>query len=719
MKDHKQVRIDLNDSIGVSYDRYRLVQEDYEFATVTGAMWKGDYAENFKNKPKPEINKIFSSINRVLGQKQRMEMNAKIISNSDDATDEGADLLQGRWRNDFQASDGVEAVNNSDQEAFFGGFGAFKIIAKYEDEENPDPDKQYLCMEPVYSAASSVVFSPSIRKDKADSKQCWHIVRTSLKEAQAEYGNDVGSVNTQMDWFDWATDSEKDIYLAHYYEVIEKRITEYDFGGGYKITTGDGIKDNYGNKIAKVDLDDLKESREHDTIRRKVKYVEYALMSGDRFLTKPQLLPFKRVPVIPQYGYYQVINGIEYFCGEVRKRRDPQMFLNTYHSSLMEIMSAPQVQKPEYTPEQIQQHASERSRADIDNAAFIMSDPILNADGSIQHVGPIGYQNPPEVGSGLMAAGQQLNSDLIDMAGTGQSTLPSNAAAEAVRQVNERQDDAFQPLMQNSMEAVRAACEVWIDAAQKLYFSNARSLRIMGADGSYSQVKTLEYDIDDSGVFSPNKNNAQGRYAAQVKVGESYKSKKEAELETTLKMLQFADTNTPQGQLLMSQAIISTTGEGGSRAREVAKYQIIDNMLSLGLDPKPENDEEREYVDRKLQQIQEAMNKPQPEDPVVMLERMKEETLQMAQQNKATEHQIQIAKLQTEAEGKGAKLQSDILTNARKLEQNQQKLDDDARDKATKNAIDLLKVEADVGRDLNAELQDNMLVFDPAVGDFI
>ena len=90
MKDHSEVRIDLNDSIGVSYYRHRLVQEDYEFATVTGAMWKGDYAKNFKNKPKPEINKIFSSINRVLGQKQRMEMSAKIISNSDDATDYGS-----------------------------------------------------------------------------------------------------------------------------------------------------------------------------------------------------------------------------------------------------------------------------------------------------------------------------------------------------------------------------------------------------------------------------------------------------------------------------------------------------------------------------------------------------------------------------------------------------------------------------------------------------
>ena len=670
-------------------------------------MWKGSYSEQFKNKPKPEINKIFSSINRVLGQKQRMEMNAKIISNSDEATDEGADLLQSRWRNDFQSSDGNEALNNADQEAFFSGFGAFKLAAKYEDEENPDEEKQYLCVEPIYSAASAVVFSPSVRKDKADSKQAWHIIRTSRKEVEDEFGIDVNSINAQVDWFDWDTDTEKDIYLAHYYEVIEKKITEYDFGGGYVVTTGDGIKDSYGNKIARDELNELKDAREYKTTRRKTKYVEYSLMSGDKFLTKPSKLPFKRVPIIPQYGYYQVINGIEYFCGEVRKRRDPQMFLNTYHSSLMEIMSAPQVEKPEYTPEQIAKHASSRAQADIDNAAFVMSDPILNPDGSIAHIGPIGKQTPPQIGTGLMAAGQQLDAALLDMAGTGQTTLPSNASGDAVQQVNMRNDDAFQPLMQNSMAAIKSACEVWIDAAQKLYFTNQRNIRVQSSDGSYSQVTTLEYDINKDGVYGPFKNSAKGKYTAQVKIGESYKSKKEAELETTLKMLQFADTNTPQGQMLLNQAIVSTAGEGGERSRKVANYQIIDNMLALGIDPNPENDEEKEYVEQKMQQIELAKQQPQKEDPVVMLERMKEQTLQMVQQNKATEHQIEIAKLQDSSEANAQKLQSDILTNARKLEQGQQKLDNDAQNNANKDALTLLQIELQAQKDLNAELMQN------------
>ena len=611
MRDLEQIKIDMNNALSGSYDRNQACNDDYAFATVEGAMWTGDIAKQFKNKPKPVINKIFGSINRLLGQKERLEMNATIVSNSDEATDEDASLLQSRWRNDFQSSDGVEAVNNSDKEAFFGGFGAFKLVAKYEDEENPDPESQYLCIEPVYSAPSSILFSPSLRKDKADAKQAWHIIRTSRKEVEEEYGVDVQSINAISDYFNWETDTTKDIYLAHYYEVVVKTMTDYIFGD-YVITTGDGIKDNQGNKIPRDELKLLRDNNEHEVIRRKTKCVEYALMSGDEFLIKSQKTPFKRLPIIPQYGYHSVINGIEHYCGEVRKRRDPQMFLNTFYSSMMEILAAPQVSKPEYTPEQIAKHASQRARADIDNAAFVMSDAVKNPDGTIAHLGPIGKSQPPELGSGLAAAGQLLSGDLMEMGGTGQSTLPANVAADAVKQVNERQDDTFQPLMQNSMQAIKAACESWIDAAQKLYFSNQRSLRVMASDGKHSQVKTLEFGMDGNDNYGPFKNSARGKYTVQVKAGESHKSKKEAELETTLKMLQFADSNTPQGQMLLNQAIISTTGEGGDRARKVANYQMIESMMAMGLDPDAETDEEKEYVQRKMQEMQQQAQNPQP-----------------------------------------------------------------------------------------------------------
>ena len=115
-------------------------------------------------------------------------------------------------------------------------------------------------------------------------------------------------------------------------------------------------------------------------------------------------------------------------------------------------------------------------------------------------------------------------------------------------------------------------------------------------------------------------------------------------------------------------------------------------------------------TDEEKEAAQMAAQQPQPEDPVVMLERMKEETLQMTQQNKATEHQIQVAKLQTETEGKAAKLQSDILTNARTLEQNQEKIDNDAKDKFMKNAIAVAELEFKAQQEMNSNIEGNLSI---------
>lgn len=711
MKSFDDIKLDLSKAMSGSYERNLKCAEDYEFAVVAGAMWRGSYAEQFKNKPKPEINLIFSSINRLLGQKERLEMNAKIISNSDDATDDDADLLQSRWRNDFSYSDGVEAINNSDQEAFFSGFGAIKLLSKYEDEENPSNEKQNLCIEPVTSAASSVIYGPSSKKDKSDCRQAWQLIRVNRLEMEREYGDGISSINSS-DWFDWTTDSSKDLFIAHYYEVITKKLNVFDFGG-YVVTSGDGIKDQYGNELTREELRELRDEREHDKTTKTVKFVEYALISGDRILEKPRKTPFKRVPIIPQYGYYSVINGIEHYCGEVRRRRDPQMFTNTYFSALLEIMSAPQVEKPEYTPDQIARHASDRDRADIDGSSFVMSDPVYDPiTKQIVKLGPIGVQSPPQIGTGLAAAGQQLQTVLFEMGGSGSSTVPSNAASDAIRQVNERQDDAFQPLMQNSMHTIKAACETWIPAAQKLYFTNSRNIRTIGADGSVSSVETVQYGEDAEYNYGPNKNTARGRYAVTVKAGESHKNKKEAELDTTLKMLNFADTGTPQGQLLLNQAIISTTGEGGSRARKVAAYQIIDTLLSAGIDPEPKTEDEKKYVQAKLQQLQSQKNAPPLPDPAaIMAQTALNESIASVKnaENRAAEIRLQQGKAMLDAKAKGDKLQSDIMVAAENIEQNQQKIDNKKIDDAVRNGLEIAKFEAEQGRQMDGEIASNAM----------
>ena len=654
MKDIELNRIDFNRAISGNYDKNQQVVEDMRFAKIPGAQWIGSDVEQFKNKSKPENNKIARQINRILGQYQRLEMNAKIISNSEEATDDSAELLQSRWRNDFNSSDGIEALNNAADEAFHGGFGAFKIVAKYEDEEEENEDFQNLALEPIYSAASSVVFGAgALRKDKRDATQCWQLVRVNRKDNEDKYGVSIASFpQSTYDYFDWSCDDTKDVYIAHYYEVVERKVTEYRFGDYLITKEGRNIKDEMGDSIDKETLDGMLELYPYEKKVKNTKCVEYALMTGDTYLIKPSKTAFKTIPIIPQYGYHTVINGIEFYCGEVARQRDNQRFLNMGFSSMMEIMAQPQVETPEYLPEQVQRFAEMHASRTQENYAYLMSDPVKDKAGNITHVGPVGKHMPPQLGTGLQAGIQFLNDNLTEQGGSGASTVSANTSGEAIKEVNQRADDSYQPMFQNAMQSLKAACETWICAAKKLYFKNERTLRLEGPDGSYSQIKTMQYEFDqDKQMYGPFKNSCKGNYDVVIKTGESHKSKKEADRQSNLEILQFADTSTPMGQLTLNNLIMTTTGEDTQDSRRIARFQNLEIMLSMGLDPQPKTDEETQHVEMLIQRQQQQAQ--QQQDPQVMLAEaegqariMEGQAALQNEQNDAEKNRIELIKLQ-------------------------------------------------------------------------
>tara|TARA_R100000951_G_scaffold61620_1_gene51768 strand:+ start:532 stop:2658 length:2127 start_codon:yes stop_codon:yes gene_type:complete len=699
---HKKIQDNLtafNRAVSGNYEASRQMADDLLFAKVAGEQWKGSDSKQWANKPKPENNKIAKHINRLLGQFERLELNAKISSASNDATDDDAELLQSRWRNDFNMSDGVEAQQTAADEAFTCGFGAMKLVTVYEDEENPDSELQNIGVEPIQSACTSVVFSAgAIRKDKQDATRAWHLVRVDRHTIEEQYDTDISSFPYVIGEFEWNCSATGDIYIAHSYEVVEKTVKEHRFEDGFTITV-DGRKrtDSFGQSVSKEELDDLLEFAEVETIKRNVKYVEYALMSGDQYLIKPTKTAFKSIPIIPQYGYHNVINGVEYVCGEVARQRDSQRFENMGMGALMEVLAGSQTAIPEYAPEQISRHAVAHSRKNIDKPAFLMSDPIKDKAGNIVQAGPIAINQPEQIGSGLAAALAYTQQAQAEASGSGQSTLPSSVSGEAVRQVNERQDDAFQPLMQNAMQATKALCNAWIYPAQVHYFSNPRSIRVEAPDGAISQVETLQNEERD-GIIGPFKNSAPGRYDVTIKAGESHKSKKEADQADAIEILKYTDSSSIEGKMALSLAIQSTTGEGTASIRKMSRWNDIKMMMAQGMNPNLKTDEERQYAEQVAQQMQAAQQNQQQNDPMMIaaqaemgkaeaaLKNEENDAIQMQldHQYKMAQLQLDQQKLQLQAQELGIKLQdSDANVELKNAQSANQRVDAIAKVQST------------------------------------
>jgi hypothetical protein len=69
--------------------------------------------------------------------------------------------------------------------------------------------------------------------------------------------------------------------------------------------------------------------------------------------------------------------------------------------------------------------------------------------------------------------------------------------------------------------------------------------------------------------------------------------------------------------------------------------------------------------------------------------------------------QLTATKIQADAQGKIEKLQSETQLNVAKIQQEQQKIDIEANDKATKNALTLTGLELQAGVELNKQMQAN------------
>lgn len=659
---HEEMLLNFRDASGDTENRDNCLKDMERFYIN---FWDGAYGDKFKNKPKPQFNKLWRSINRIASDVNDMELNAVIVSNSHDATDEGAELLQKKYRNDWQNSDGPEASEIATMEACVGGLGATKWVAKYEDEENPDPDKQYLCAEIVQSACTSAWWDAgSNRKDKSDSRWGWHLIRTNRKSVEEEYGLSVVSFmgpatrqpNTTIE-----LETTKDIYLAHYYEVVEKKLTIYDFSllNGLRITAGDGIKDEMGNSYTRDDLKEIRDiyreeiGEDAPTTKKTIKFVEYALADGEKYLTKPQRTPFKRVPIFPRYGYYSTINGKEFFCGEVRKQLDAEMFHNLYASNMMSILNESPVQKPIFAPTQVAKYASSWARANIDDTPFLFADPLKDKDGNVLVSGPLGYQQPPQLGTGHAAVGQFLEQNLMQSNGTGQTTTPANTSGQAIQAVNDRSDDAYLPLVKNTIFAKRAECEAWIPAAQKLYFTNSVVIRVQEENGDYTNVTTMEMDTDSEGNYGPYKNNPRGQYTVQVKKGEAYKDTIEAKIQSNLELMSAVGSDTGAGQIIAYENMALLNKDSNPMIEAISRFAPLDIIIQSGFPYEPQNEEEAQYIQMRMMQMQQAQQQQQ----AMMMQtvgaegrarEMEGQAALMNEQNDAVKNEIDMHKANTD-----------------------------------------------------------------------
>ena len=159
-----------------------------------------------------------------------------------------------------------------------------------------------------------------------------------------------------------------------------------------------------------------------------------------------------------------------------------------------------------------------------------------------------------------------------------------------------------------------------------------------------------------------------------------------------------------QGIYAIQQSLIQ---QGSTLADEKDVYNTLGRMIEgAGFPRVDEFFNNPEEPDETLKAENEILNKM-----VVQLQEQQQAMQNPLAEAEQIKQQAFLTKAQSDAQIKVAQLQSDN-------EQFQQKLAEDSKKASEELALKLTDMEMKYGKDLNANMQDNMLVFDPSTGDF-
>jgi hypothetical protein len=551
--------------------------EDRRFCDERGAQWDGALGEQYENKPRFEVNKVHLAVIRLLSDYRNNPVGIDFVSKDGQNADKLADTCDMLMRADEQESNAEDAKTSAFDEAVKGGFGAMRLRADYEDDDDPSDERQRIIFEPINDADLTVFFDIDAKKqDKSDATRCFVLVPYTLAKFKDEFGHDPSTwpqeTITQWGQFNWITPDV--VWVAEYYRKTEKKHWEYTYTGpldAEEIVMQSDI-DADENLIADLEARGFTQTKKR---RVEQKVCRKYIISGERVEEDCGEIPGGEIPIIPMYGKRSILGGVEHCSGHVRNAKDPQRLANMQRSKLAEISMFSSVEKPIFANEQIALHSHMWADDDVQDYKYLLAEPLRNADGTIAHVGPLGYTKPPQVPPALAALMQVTEQDLSDVLGNPEQgeQIASNIAARAVEMVQDKLDMQAFIYISNAAKFEKRAAEVWLSMARVLYSVKGRKMRGVDAAGQ-PQVIEMQRPMDtDTGMVIEN-DLSRAKFQVIGVPGPSSSTKKKGMVQSLTNVI--AVSQDPQTRSVLEGLILmNLEGEGMSDVNAWARKRLV------------------------------------------------------------------------------------------------------------------------------------------------
>jgi hypothetical protein len=574
---HDEALAQFDDVQSALRDERLQCLQDRRFYSLAGSQWEGPLWDQYENKPKFEVNKIMLAVIRVVNEYRNNRITVDFVSKDGAENDKLAEVCDGLYRADEQASVADEAYDNAFEEAVGGGIGAWRLRTVYEDEEDPEDDRQRIRIEPIFDADSSVFFDLGAkRQDKSDAKFCFVVTSMTRQAYKDTWGDDP------TDWpkiihqyeFDWCTPDV--VYVAEYYKVEEKtetiRIFQTITGEEERYTQADFAKDEMLEEtLAAIGTVEVRQRR------IKTKRVHKYIMSGGKVLEDAGYIAGKCIPIVVVYGKRWFVDNVERCMGHVRLAKDAQRLKNMQLSKLGEISALSSVEKPILTPEQVAGHQVMWAEDNLKDYPYLLINPITDQNGNQAVSGPVAYTRSAAIPPAMAALLQITETDMQDILGNpaGADKMVSNISGKAVEMIQARVDGQAFIYMSNFAKGMKRCGEIWLSMAKDIYIEDKRKMKTIAPTGEAGMVELMQPSIDqETGEVVMANDLTSATFDVIADVGPSSSTKRQATVRALTGMLQI--TQDPEtAQVITAMAMMNMEGEGISDANAYFRKKLL------------------------------------------------------------------------------------------------------------------------------------------------
>ena len=616
------------------YDTRLKAADDLLFAWVT--QWDDAYLSNSNLGYRGEFNICRKAMRQILTD---LILNPVQVDFDpvDDTDETAADIMDGMYRADMRNNAAQEASQNANQETVVCGVGAWELRTEYKSSRMGD-DRQVIRRYPIYEANNTVFWDPNAKlKDKSDANYVSVLVPYSedgYKDLLEEFGRedcaDSSFAAPEKSYvFPWVSETRA-VHVVRFFHRVKKNVKYYTFVnmfGDTKVVSAldlDEIEDDLVEQG--FDLDDSK-------TKEVSRYIVTRYIASGKDIIDEQVIPGEHLPVVPQYGERQFVEGEEHYEGIIRLAKDPQRLRNFQLSYLADIVSQSPREKPIFTAEQLDGFEDMYEYAGADNDLPYTLQNGMSANGEPLPVGPIGYIKAPDVPQALMASIAESRFAVDDVAGAGlpADIMDTDLSGKAVQSLQKRLDMQSYTYQDNHKYAVRRDGEIYASMASEVY-DGEQEISIVRPDGTKMKERINTTELNEHMNRVPVNDVTSMAFDVYADIGPSFESVKEQNKEELKELINGLPPGTPEHQMLLNEYLMLVDGSGFKDVREYARKQLI--MMGV---KKPETEEEIAMVKRSKE---EAANKPDPMMLAAQAEMAKAQADQMDAQTKVMSSQV-------------------------------------------------------------------------------